>query len=459
MLGSETSDPVIVAPWAGGRPAGPLWLLALGARLRRGATAFTLVCVLFVAACASFEPLPMEEVPFKARAETETKGDVSVTAAALGPEEAQQAFGAPVMRRGIQPVWLRIENRGEEAYFFAPLAIDPMYFSPLEAAFINHTWFGGSTNDRMDDHFLSNGISSFIGPDSVVEGFVYVTPNLGSKSLNIVLLRRGEAKFFTMLVDVPGLERDYERVDFKSLYAKDEIVEVDEAGLRAALETLPCCVNDKTGENSYDPLNLVIVADGETLLASMARAGWDETETVTGATSWETTRSFLFGSTYKYSPVSPLYVFSRPQDAAFQKARETIDERNHMRLWVTPLRFEGKPVFIGAISRDIGVIFTTSSASFTTHKIDPDLDAERWYLAQDLLRAQALARLGHVKGSKFATVRNQGTTEAPANTYFSDGLRMVLMLSDGLQSFDELKFFPWEVPLQGEARENLMALE
>jgi hypothetical protein len=46
------------------------------------------------------------------------------------------------------------------------------------------------------------------------------------------------------------------------------------------------------------------------------------------------------------APVSALYVFGRSQDAALQRARSSINERNHLRIWLTPLRFEGKPVWI-----------------------------------------------------------------------------------------------------------------
>ena len=51
-----------------------------------------------------------------------------------------------------------------------------------------------------------------------------------------------------------------------------------------------------------------------------------------------------------------------------------INERLHLRLWLTPLRYEGKPVWVGQISRDIGVRFTTKAWNLTTHRIDPDID-------------------------------------------------------------------------------------
>jgi hypothetical protein len=65
--------------------------------------------------------------------------------------------------------------------------------------------------------------------------------------------------------------------------------------------------------------------------------------------------SSLFKARYQTSPISPLYLFGRRQDIALQKARESVDERNHLRVWLTPWRYDGKEVWVGQISRNIGV--------------------------------------------------------------------------------------------------------
>ena len=75
---------------------------------------------------------------------------------------------------------------------------------------------------------------------------------------------------------------------------------------------------------------------------------------MTRASALKTFGSFIFGSLYRYSPVSDLYAFGRKQDAAFQITRDDIHQRNHLRLWLTPLRFQGRPGWIGGISREIG---------------------------------------------------------------------------------------------------------
>src|SRR5438132_12606126 len=111
-------------------------------------------------------------------------------------------------------------------------------------------------------------------------------------------------------------------------------------------------------------------------------------------------KAFLLGSEYRYSPVSSLFVEGRSQDFALQKARQTINERLHLRLWMTPLRYLGKPVWIGQISRDIGVRFTLKTWNLTTHKIDPNVDESRDYLLDDLMEAGRVSHVAYVAGAQ-----------------------------------------------------------
>jgi len=156
----------------------------------------------------------------------------------------------------------------------------------------------------------------------------------------------------------------------------------------------------------------------------------------------------LFGGNYRHSPVSPLFVYGRSQDAAFQKVRGNINARNHLRLWLMPLRFEGQPVWAGQISRDIGVRMTTHTLWLTTHEIDPDVDGARWSLVQDLVKAQCVTRMGFVAGGISATPiapRHNLT----GDKYFTDGLRVVLFLSPEPVGADEIQMLPWSVPPSG----------
>ncbi len=115
------------------------------------------------------------------------------------------------------------------------------------------------------------------------------------------------------------LRLDHYEIDWKNLYSEDELVDVDLEGLVKGLEHLPCCVTDKSQKSTGDPLNIAIVGNNKDVYYAFMRAGWDETETIYGGSLWRTIKSSLSGSEYRYSPVSALYVFGRPQDVALQK--------------------------------------------------------------------------------------------------------------------------------------------
>jgi hypothetical protein len=166
-----------------------------------------------------------------------------------------------------------------------------------------------------------------------------------------------------------------------------------------------------------------------------------------------TIKSFLYGERYRYSPISPLYVYGRHQDIGFQKARGTIHERNHMRLWQSPIRFRGKKVFVGQISRDIGIKFTLKSPTISTHVIDPNVDEARRYLAEDLAYSQAVAGIGYVKGVGGVT-RQAPQMNLVGDPFYTDGLRVVLFFESRPYTLSDIELIEWESPSEYYAKMN-----
>ena len=152
------------------------------------------------------------------------------------------------------------------------------------------------------------------------------------------------------------------------------------------------------GTRKADPLNVVIVADGLSAAFPFVGRGWRFVQPLDLRTAAGSAAALLFDAQDPNLPVSPMWVFGRREDVALQKPRDTISQRNHLRLWLTPLRYQGQSVFVGQISRDIGVELTDKSWYLTTHKIDPDVDFDRDYLLQDLLLSGAVAQFGYVGG-------------------------------------------------------------
>ena len=99
-----------------------------------------------------------------------------------------------------------------------------------------------------------------------------------------------------------------------------------------------------------------------------------------------------------------------------------------MRLWRTAMRFQGEPVWVGQVSRDIGVRFTLATWNLATHRIDPHVDNTREYLVQDLFRSRLVTKVGYVKGSEPATLASP-RKNLTGDPYITDGLRAVLVFS------------------------------
>jgi hypothetical protein len=400
---------------------------------------FTLAAFLVLAACASYAPQSYNKEALEDRAISKVQEGLTISAIALGPDEARAVFSVPTFSKNIQPIWLRVQNEGEGNVTLLPLFFDALYYTPAEAAFMHHGWLTGETNRMIDRQFEENSLPLTVPAGGTVEGYLYGTTDIGWKALNLLYVGDSDSIEVPLVVPVPGLA--LEQVKLEALYPPDEIQEINSlSALGAAIERLPCCVTDRSGETEADPLNFVLIADVESALTGLVSGGWDSAEGVTAASAIETTTSFLFGTSYRYSPVSNLYAFGRKQDAAFQIARADIHERNHLRIWLAPLRYRGIPVWIGSISRDIGVI---RSGLGTTHKIDPDVDAERWYLAQSLARAQNLKRFAFAGGGPVSKRDNPRSSVEPQNIYYSDGLRIVLELSATPVPLDEIDYVPW----------------
>jgi hypothetical protein len=300
-------------------------------------------------------------------------------------------------------------------------------------------------NRRMDEFLGSQAFHRRPIPSGgASEGFVFTSLDAGAKVVHVALVATGnllskpsggideqsnhEADYeFTFTIPVPGIAVDYLRKDFAALETPSELVECDLPTLAARLGEMPVATSNAQQTRAGDPVNLVVVGELENLVGAFV-GRWDETEVITLGTCWKTMRSFLLGSQYRYSPVSALYLFGRSQDIALQRSRRSINERLHLRLWLTPLRLQGKCVWVGQVSRDIGVRFTTKTWNLTTHRVDPDVDEARDYVIEDLRHAGRVAAAGYVDCGAACDSRSP-RRNLTGDPYFTDGKRAVILLS------------------------------
>jgi hypothetical protein len=365
----------------------------------------------------------------------------------LSDDETRRYFGGSTSGASIQPVWVQVQNNTDSAVRYLPILTDPEYYAPLEVAQHLHGWFSDDANRAVDTAFESNAMPNFIAAHQTASGFVYTHEDGGLKFLNISLLGAGKPSFFRFVVPIRGVQYAVQSVDFTKLYPPDKIEDLSLEQLRSKLETLSCCVTNKAGSAHGDPLNLVIIGNGVDAIFPFTGRGWRLNEPVNLASSFRMAKAFVTGSSYETAPVSPLFLFDRYQDVALQKARSNVSQRNHLRLWLAPFTVEGKQVWIGQISRDIGVKLTTKSWSLTTHRIGPYVDQERDYLLQDLLLTGFVDRFGYVKGVG-ESAPGRASVNLTDDPYYTDGLRLVLFLGSEPRPLLQIQLLDWERPAE-----------
>ncbi|GAA1956296.1 LssY C-terminal domain-containing protein [Agromyces allii] len=137
-----------------------------------------------------------------------------------------------------------------------------------------------------------------------------------------------------------------------------------------------------------DPVNLAVLGDEKRLLQAMQDAGWTRADEVTAASSWRIITSTITRRSYDEAPVSPLFLFGRKQDFAFQQEVEgNPAKRHHVRFWRTPegwlLPGGARVDWLAAGTFDRAVGFSMFTLQ-VTHKIDADTDVERDHIVRTL---------------------------------------------------------------------------
>jgi len=409
------------------------------------AAGFALCLLLLTAACTTtFSPQPVDIQAGPGEVHTRTENGVTVSTTILSDEQAARVYGVELADVGLQPIWLRIENRSDHAHWLLVSALDPNYFPPDEAAVLFHSGLDGDEERAVTQHFRELAIPLKSAAGTVNEGFVLAPRHEGGRYVMVKLASNQNILDFGFAVTLPDGDFDFERLDPARIYGDRELPNLGLDELRVELLALPCCVKDASGERNGDPLNLAVIGDVGDVLAAMSRAGWSFTHRIDFGTVQRMIGAAVSGQAYAVAPVSPLYFLGRPQDMALQRARNTIVQRNHLRLWLAPYRFEGRSVWVGQISRDIGVKATTRSPTLTTHVIDPNVDEAREHLLQSLMVAGSIERFAFVRGME-PVAQSEPRQNLTGDPYFTDGLRFVVMLSEnGTTPPGDVQFLEWQ---------------
>ncbi len=178
--------------------------------------------------------------------------------------------------------------------------------------------------------------------------------------------------------------------------------------------------------NDGDPINVEVIGTDAQIASAFAAAGWYRADEIALVTSARISLDSLLGLRYSTAPVSNLYLFGRKEDLAFERPGTSVRERDHIRLWNTGLKAtDGRPIWVGGATRDIKVELAKTD-HLPTHKIAPDVDAERDLVVSELRGTRLVAgEEWHPPVGTLVQATNGG-----GDTYIVDGRVAALTLAD-----------------------------
>jgi hypothetical protein len=232
------------------------------------------------------------------------------------------------------------------------------------------------------------------------------------------------------------------------------------AGLPA--DAMPVLSFNRKGHPG-DPINMELIGTASQIAAAFTAAGWYRADEIDLVTSVRISVDSLLARRYSTAPVSNLYLFGRKEDLAFERPGRNVRERDHIRLWNTGRRAaDGRPIWVAGATRDIKVELASTN-HLPTHKIAPDIDAERALVAADLAGTGFVVDEGWRPGFGRQTEGHNGT----GDPYVTDGRVAVLTLADvlvsplatqvrgragGLVARGVARIFRWRLPRAGRQR-------
>ncbi|MDO4665053.1 MAG: LssY C-terminal domain-containing protein [Actinomycetaceae bacterium] len=138
-----------------------------------------------------------------------------------------------------------------------------------------------------------------------------------------------------------------------------------------------------------DPINIAGYGSLAQLHATMRQAGWTLADPITASSAWKIVTSTLRRHSYPQAPVSPLFLFDRKQDFAYQQEVDgNPKKRHHVRFWKTPPDWplpgghKVDWVASGTFDRAVGLSLFTLQV---THRIDENIDIERDHVVKTVV--------------------------------------------------------------------------
>jgi membrane-associated phospholipid phosphatase len=189
---------------------------------------------------------------------------------------------------------------------------------------------------------------------------------------------------------------------------------------QVTVKKLPLYSETLTGK-TMEPINFAYLGSEQQITHLFLAHGWYKADPSTLSNTLKALSIGFQGHQYLNAPVTPSYLAAKPENLAFQKPTQSnsLRQRHHTRIWRTDYKLaDSREIWVATASFDEGIEFA-GPAKLPTHHIDPDIDAERAYIAKSLGLRDVIY---------LQVVRPQAGTNASGDTFFTDGRAIVISL-------------------------------
>lgn len=172
-----------------------------------------------------------------------------------------------------------------------------------------------------------------------------------------------------------------------------------------------------------NPINIIVIAGNDRQFTEFIRdAGWFPADTPDFRSLAKIYKAVLLNKPYPTAPVTPLFWNTQANDFAFEKPTNAniVRTRHHVRFWKTKyVTKSDNSIYVGSASFDTGFKWGI------THRISPDIDAERERLYNDLTGTGKVESFG-----KIELVKPQSGRNFTGDPFFTDGKAYLIKLKN-----------------------------
>jgi hypothetical protein len=215
-------------------------------------------------------------------------------------------------------------------------------------------------------------------------------------------------------------------IDGDSPVQTADLAKAKESGssMKEMIAFLPPRVLNGQGREG-DMINLIFIAKEDDFQRVFARAGWVKVDKMNVTLFWHL---LWQRKHYVKLPMDNFYLYGRAQDYSYAlpDPAAILARRHHLRIWKTDHEINGNPIWVGAATHDVAIKFERRKL-WMIHRIDPNVDAEREFIAENLTETHLVTQVEYLA----STLPVFQAQTASGEAYHSDSRILLLDFSQG----------------------------